>query len=112
MSETPEQNNAKRTVPGVFVWDMVRKALRAAEEENDGKIHDGTPPRDSYLDETSDGYRQVSVFLSDVDSHGTAVELQKVFLSVELYAFRDSRPRLEIMPACKALDMQATSGVA
>ena len=32
MSETPEQNNAKRTVPGVFVWDMVRKALRAAEE--------------------------------------------------------------------------------
>ena len=32
MSEAPEQNNAKRTVPGVFVWDMVRKALRAAEE--------------------------------------------------------------------------------
>ena len=32
MSNTPEQNNAKRTVPGVFVWDMVRKALRAAEE--------------------------------------------------------------------------------
>lgn len=32
MSETPEQNNSKRTVPGVFVWDMVRKALRAAEE--------------------------------------------------------------------------------
>lgn len=32
MSDTPEQNNAKRTVPGVFVWDMVRKALRAAEE--------------------------------------------------------------------------------
>lgn len=32
MSDTPEQNHAKRTVPGVFVWDMVRKALRAAEE--------------------------------------------------------------------------------
>ena len=32
MSEESEQNNAKRTVPGVFVWDMVRKALRAAEE--------------------------------------------------------------------------------
>ena len=32
MSDTPEQSNAKRTVPGVFVWDMVRKALRAAEE--------------------------------------------------------------------------------
>lgn len=32
MSNTPEQNNAKRTVPGVFAWDMVRKALRAAEE--------------------------------------------------------------------------------
>lgn len=32
MSNTPEQNDAKRTVPGVFVWDMVRKALRAAEE--------------------------------------------------------------------------------
>lgn len=32
MSGSPEQNNEKRTVPGVFVWDMVRKALRAAEE--------------------------------------------------------------------------------
>ncbi len=32
MSDCPEQNNEKRTVPGVFVWDMVRKALRAAEE--------------------------------------------------------------------------------
>lgn len=32
MSDGPEQNNEKRTVPGVFVWDMVRKALRAAEE--------------------------------------------------------------------------------
>ena len=32
MSNSPEQNNEKRTVPGVFVWDMVRKALRAAEE--------------------------------------------------------------------------------
>ena len=32
MSDTPEQNHSKRTVPGVFVWDMVRKALRAAEE--------------------------------------------------------------------------------
>ncbi len=32
MSECPEQHNEKRTVPGVFVWDMVRKALRAAEE--------------------------------------------------------------------------------
>ncbi len=32
MSEAPEQHHAKRTVPGVFVWDMVRKALRAAEE--------------------------------------------------------------------------------
>ncbi len=32
MSDSPEQNNEKRTVPGVFVWDMVRKALRAAEE--------------------------------------------------------------------------------
>lgn len=32
MSGASEQNNAKRTVPGVFAWDMVRKALRAAEE--------------------------------------------------------------------------------
>ena len=32
MSDYPEQSNEKRTVPGVFVWDMVRKALRAAEE--------------------------------------------------------------------------------
>ena len=32
MSDSPEQSNEKRTVPGVFVWDMVRKALRAAEE--------------------------------------------------------------------------------
>lgn len=32
MSQPHEQNNAKRTVPGVFVWEMVRKALRAAEE--------------------------------------------------------------------------------
>lgn len=32
MSDGPEQNDEKRTVPGVFVWDMVRKALRAAEE--------------------------------------------------------------------------------
>ncbi len=32
MSEASDKNNSKRTVPGVFAWDMVRKALRAAEE--------------------------------------------------------------------------------
>lgn len=32
MSNAPEPNDAKRTVPGIFAWDMVRKALRAAEE--------------------------------------------------------------------------------
>lgn len=32
MSDSSEQDNEKRSVPGVFKWDMVRKALRAAEE--------------------------------------------------------------------------------